>query len=72
MRGALSKTSFSEEDALTFEAKTTGPEILKDFEGKRLDYWVPRLHFDTKNDGEWAVRSLDMALAAPSKAPARS
>ena len=23
-----------------FEAKTTGPEILKDFEGKRLDYWA--------------------------------
>jgi hypothetical protein len=23
-----------------FHAKTTGPEIVADFEGKRLDYWV--------------------------------
>ena len=23
-----------------FHEKTTGPEILADFEGKKLDYWV--------------------------------
>jgi len=31
---------FENEAGPAYHAKTTGPEILKDFEGKNLDYWV--------------------------------
>jgi len=31
---------FENEAGPEYHAKTTGPEILKDFEGKKLDYWV--------------------------------
>eukprot|EP00913_Durusdinium_trenchii_P030648 g28704.t2 len=32
--------AFENEAGPEYHAKTTGPEILKDFEGKKLDYWV--------------------------------
>eukprot|EP00930_Biecheleria_cincta_P083896 TRINITY_DN733_c0_g1_i2.p1 TRINITY_DN733_c0_g1~~TRINITY_DN733_c0_g1_i2.p1 ORF type:complete len:377 (+),score=86.48 TRINITY_DN733_c0_g1_i2:55-1185(+) len=38
--GWLLARQFENDANPAFHAKTTGPEILKDFEGKALDYWV--------------------------------
>lgn len=38
--GWLLARQFENDANPAFHAKTTGPEILRDFEGKKLDYWV--------------------------------
>jgi len=38
--GWLLARQFENDANPQFHAKTTGPEILRDFEGKKLDYWV--------------------------------
>eukprot|EP00931_Biecheleriopsis_adriatica_P047300 TRINITY_DN2724_c0_g2_i1.p1 TRINITY_DN2724_c0_g2~~TRINITY_DN2724_c0_g2_i1.p1 ORF type:complete len:375 (+),score=104.23 TRINITY_DN2724_c0_g2_i1:64-1188(+) len=38
--GWLLARQFENDANPAYHAKTTGPEILRDFEGKRLDYWV--------------------------------
>lgn len=43
---------FENEANPAFHAATTGPEIVADFEGRQLDYWVRRVPDRTSSHGK--------------------